>query len=146
MLFLVFADGNDIGVVYKYIGRHQNGIIEKAAIERVFMLCRLVFVLRHSLELSDWANAAQNPSQFGMADYRALQKQVAFFGVETACHILGGAVVNIFFEFGGNVGNRDCVHIHHAEIAFVFFRHFDPIFHRAEIIAQVEFPRRLGAS
>ena len=143
MLLLVFADGDEVGVVDEDIRRHQHGIIKKAAVEGVFMLAGFILKLGHALEVAERAYAGEYPSQIGVAFYGALQKQIALFGVEAARHILRGAVEHVAPQVGGDIGNCYCVHIDYAEIAVAVVDECAPIFNSAEVIAQVEFACRL---
>ena len=52
VLFLVDADGNDVGLIQKNIGCHKCGICEKSRIDIIRMLCGLILELSHSGKLA----------------------------------------------------------------------------------------------
>ena len=144
MLLLVFADGDDVGVVKENICRHQHGIEEQTGVDGDLFL-RLVLKLRHAFELAERADAGEHPREFVVAVNVALNEEVALFGIESASHVLREAGIGVFAEFGGNFRERDGVLVGYEEIAFVIILHGAPIAHCAEIVPEVEPSRGLSS-
>ena len=65
VLGLVFANGNDGGLVEQNIGSHQDGILQQARADR-FLGGGFGFVLRHALEPADGRDAGEHPGELGM--------------------------------------------------------------------------------
>tara|TARA_Y100001933_G_scaffold207456_1_gene210656 strand:- start:101 stop:691 length:591 start_codon:yes stop_codon:yes gene_type:complete len=166
VLSLILAYGNEIGVVEEDVGGHEHGVAKKTGIDGGLRPCtlmgelhftvvgfgglktkffRFVLELGHSLKFPDRGQASQNPCQFGVSDDVGLDELVTFFRIQTAGDILGHTVEYVLAQSCGSSGGRDCVQVNDAKVAFVIFEHGRPIADRAEVIAQGEFPCRLGA-
>lgn len=63
MLFLVVSHRNPVGVVKKNVCGHQNRVIEDARMDARCAAARLVFELRHSLQLPNRGDAVEDPQQ-----------------------------------------------------------------------------------
>jgi len=62
MLALIVADRHEICLIEQNVSRHQNRIIKQAD-GAVLLFSRLLFVLRHPLELTHPRDAIQHPGK-----------------------------------------------------------------------------------
>ena len=65
VLELVFADGDELGVVEENIGRHQHGIVKNPDVDAVFAFA-FVLILGHTVKFAHGGDAVQDPAEFGM--------------------------------------------------------------------------------
>lgn len=146
MLFLVFADGDAIGVVEEDIGGHEDGIKQQACADEVCVAAlRFILKLGHAFELAERAEAAEDPCEFIVADDVALGEQVAFGGIEAAGDVHCEGTVRGLAQFGGFIGEGDCVLIDDTEKALKVIDERTPIGDGAEKVAEVEVAGGLSA-
>ena len=74
VLFLVFTNRHQICVVQKDVCRHEHGIVEQADRDVVALLHRLFLELDHALKPVQGRDAIQQPAQFAVGRYLALDE------------------------------------------------------------------------
>ena len=146
MLALVFADGNVIGLVKQDVGRHQRGVGEQPGVDVVDVFGRFVLELGHARQLAEHGVAGQDPAQFGVSVYVALNENQALFGIDAAGQQQRKGVQRLLAQFGRLLAHRQRVQVGDEIGAVVVFLHFAPVAHRAYVIAQRKNSRRLDAA
>ena len=124
-----------------------NGIIHQSGVDVVDVLLFFVFELRHSFEHTDRCDRVQKPHEFCMLGHLGLNENHRLLGVETGGEEVERRVKNLSCQFFRIVGGRNRVKIDDAVITRVgvIVLQPDPVLEGPEIIAEVQFARRLYA-
>src|SRR3989344_1749280 len=133
VLELILADRDYCRVIDEDVSRLQDWIREQSGI-RGMSASNKVFVLGHSLQLSDGGQATENPRKFRMFQYLRLHEYRALRGVEPQCQKVNRQIQN-FRGFLFRVEFfRKRMEVNDREIAIVLVLEVDKILNSAEII------------
>ena len=145
MLLLILAHGHKVRLIQKNIRRHQRGVGEQAAVYVVGMFGGFVLELGHAGKLAEHGVAVQNPAQLRVLVDMALDEKRIFLRVKTAGDVLsqlgGGAAA----QLRGLLPDCNGVQIRHKIIAVKLLGQLRPVFHRAQIVAQMQVAGGLNA-
>lgn len=105
VLHLIFANRDDVCVVEEDVCGHEYGVVEQACADGLLVVFGgFVFKLRHSLELAQGCDAAEEPCEFGVAGDVRLYEEFAALGFEAAGDVLGHEVSSVLAQVCGFVG------------------------------------------
>jgi len=138
VLFLVFADWHQVGVIKKDVGRHQHGVIQQPNGHVVALLDRLLLELDHPLQPVERSDTVQEPAELGMGRHMALHKHRAFFRINPAGQIKGRCAEGVLRQTARVVGNGDRVQIHDTEEGVVGVLEVHPVADGTQPVAQME--------
>ena len=145
MLLLVLTHGDEIRLVQEDVRRHQGGIGEEAAVDVVGVLCALVLELGHAAQLPEHGVAVEDPAELGMLVHMALQEEGVLLRVQTAGDVLGKLGGGAAAQLLGLLAHGDGVQVGHEIKAVKLIRQLRPVFHRAQVVAQVQIAGGLDA-
>jgi len=138
VLLLILADGDIVGLIQQDVRRHKGGIRKQAAIDVVGMLGGFVFELGHAGKLAEHGVAVQDPAQLSVLMHMALDEQSVFLRVEAAGNVLGKLGHGTAAQLLGVLTYGYGMEIRHKIKTVKFIGKLGPVFHSAQIIAQVQ--------
>ncbi len=143
MLDLVLTDRHHVRPVQENVGRHEDRVVQQTRWDALHVL-RLIFELRHPLELAQWRHGVEQPHERGVFRYVRLHEQRYARridpGTEQAHGHLAGALGQSW-RIVARAGER--MQVHHAIEAFVLGLQCHPVLHGTEQVADVQFTGRL---
>ena len=143
MLHLILAHRHACGVIQQDVRRLQHGIREHTG-QHAFLPTALVLVLRLPLELTQRCHGIEDPRQLRVLRHCTLEEQRAALGIEPRRQQGDGHFVATSPQVGRLVVSGEGVQVHHAEKGRVApFLQPRPVLDRAEVVADVQFARRL---
>ncbi len=145
MLALILADGDVVGLIQQDIRRHEAGIGEQAAVYVVGVLGALVLELGHAAQLAEHGVAVEDPAQLRVLVHMALDKEGVLLRVKAAGDILGQLGHGAAAQLCRILPHGDAVQVGHEIITVEFVGQCRPVFHRAQVIAQVQIAGGLNA-
>ena len=74
VLGLILADRHQVGAIEQDVGRHQHRVVQQARRD-AFESLRLIFELRHPLELADRRDGVEQPLQLAVLGHVRLHEQ-----------------------------------------------------------------------
>ena len=84
VLFLVFSDGNVIGLVKKDVGCHQDRVSEQTGVDVVFVFGRFVLELGHAGQFPEHRIAVQHPGELAVGGDMRLEEEHVLLRVQAA--------------------------------------------------------------
>jgi hypothetical protein len=142
---VVLAHGHERRVVEQDVGRLQDRVAQQARGHRLLPR-RLVLELRHPLEVAQRSHGVEDPGELRVLGHLGLDEEGRPLGVDPCGEERERHVEDAGRHLGGVVRGRDRVQVHDADEALVVVLHLDPVPHRPEVVADVEFARRLDAA
>jgi hypothetical protein len=146
VLLLIVADGHEFRLVEQNVCGHEHGIIQESRADRLALLARLVFELRHAFEFADARDAIEYPCQLGMFRHVRLNEDDGDFRIDACGEIDAREVARFLREQFRVLRQSDRVEVDDAEETFVLVLEFDPVAQRAEVVAEVDVAGRLCAA
>lgn len=137
VLFLVFADGDDVGIVEEDVGSHQGGVGEEGVVGGD-SFGDFVFVGMAAFEQAHGADGGENPSEFVDLGDGTLFKKDPSRGIKTAGEEVDRDPANVFAKGGGIVGGGHGVVVGDEVKSFAFALGIDGRFDGAEVVSDVE--------
>ena len=145
MLLLVLAHGDEVRLIQQDVRRHEGGVGEEAAVYIVGVFRALVLELGHAAQLPEHGVAVEDPAELGMLVHMALQEEGVLLRVEAAGDVLGqlrgGAAAQLLRVLPHGQG----VQVGHEVKAVELLGQLRPVFHRAQVVAQVQVAGGLDA-
>ncbi len=147
VLLLVVADRHVRRLVEQDVGRHQRGIREKPERFRLGVLARgLVLPLRHAVHPAHPRDAVEHPGELGVLMDAGLVENDVLFGIDAGRDIGRGDLASRLPQRVGILPHGNRVHVDDAvDALLVRLLHLDVALDGAEVIAQMQVARRLGA-
>src|SRR5262245_18952655 len=142
MLTLVVADRYLVCVVQDDVGDLEHGVVEQPRADG-FLSLALLLELRHPAQLSDRRDTVQQPRQFGVRAYVALNDQDAPGGVEPGSHEEQRGTACAAGELGRGGGERHGVEVDDAVDGVVPRLVVHPAPDRPDVVAQMHLAGRL---
>ena len=136
MLHLINTDRNHIRLIQQNISSHQYWICKETCVDIVCMFCRLIFKLRHTVQLSHIGKAVQDPCQLCVTGYMGLVIQTVLLRVNTCRNIDHQQCPSTFPKSCRILSDRDGMHIHHTVEALILVTESHPVFQCSKIIAK----------
>ena len=143
MLFLILADRHMGRPIDENVSRHQSRIGIKADRGVFTILARFFLELGHAVQPAQTRDAIEHPSQFGMFGNLRLVEHNVLFGIDPAGQKGGCDLADALAQLRRILRHRDRVQIHHAINAIMAVLQRHEFGDGAEIIAQMQIPRRL---
>jgi len=137
VLFLVAADGDEVGIVDENIGGHEDGIGEEAVVGGE-AAGQFVLVAGATFEQAHGGDGGEQPGEFGDGGDIGLAEEEGLGGVQAAGEEIQGGVKGVLAALGG-VGEGGHGMVVGNEIkGLALFLELDGGLHHPEIIAQME--------
>ena len=137
MLRLVVSDGDQIGPIQQDVRGHENGVTQQTC-RHTFKTLRLIFELRHALELTDRRDGRQQPLQFGVLGDMGLHEEYHAVRVDAGREEADRHLSRALGQRRLIVLAGDGMEIHDAIDAVVAALEIDPVLHGAEPVADVQ--------
>ncbi len=149
VLLLVLAHGNVRGAIEQNVGRHQHRIIVKPHRGVLAVLASLFLELGHAVEPADPRHAIEDPRQFRVSGNLALVEDNMLLRIDAGGDEGRGHFTGIARELGRTAPHlhrlRQRMHVDHAIETVVGLLQLHEVDDRAEVIAEMQIPRRLDA-
>jgi hypothetical protein len=146
MLKLIFANGDEMGLVEQYVRSLENWIVQKADINIIAMLFRLVLELRHPFQLSNGGNAIENPGQFRVFRDMGLYKEGTSIRIQPTTDVDNGRLHDSRLHHMGIEVDGNGVVIDDTVDTIIVIDQRDPVLDSPEIVTDMDFPRWLNAA
>ena len=148
MLLLVRADGHKVALVEQDVRGHEHGIGQKARVDVVGVLLRLILELGHAPQLAHVGEAPQEPGELAVRGHVALAVHDVLLRVQTAGDEQGQRLRAAAAQGRRVLAHGQGVQVHHAVDAVVLpaVLQGDPVAKRADIVAQRQDARGLNAA
>ena len=144
VLFLVAADRHDVRVVNQNVRRHQHRVGEQPVIRRE-PLGQFILVAVATLEQPHRRERRQQPSQLAHLRHIALAEEHRLGRVEPAREKIQRNVECVFTPFAGVEHRRHRVIVRDKIIRLALLLQLDRRMHHAEVVANMQRPRRLDS-
>ena len=145
MLELILADRDELRAIQHDVGGLQHRIVEQADVDAVVgVLVGLVLELGHPLEIAEVRDRVEHPAQLGVLGHHRLQEQDRSV-VDAARDDVDHRILDATRHVLRRVGLGDRVIVDDAEDAAVLVLQRHPVADGAEVVSQMELPRRLDA-
>ena len=138
VLFLVFTDRHQIGVIEKDVRGHQNGIVQKADGNVVTLFDGLFLELDHPLQPIQRRDAVQQPAEFAVGSDLALNEHRTAFGIHAAGQVQRCGASGVSSELRWVMGNCDCMQIDDTDKRVVGVLKINPVADGTQPIAQMQ--------
>ena len=139
---MILAYRDLVGAVKQNVRGLQHWVVQYPGVNALLPL-RLFLELGLALELSERRNGVEKPGQLGMFRNLRLHEQRGRARIDSRREQADRHLAPALAQLHGVVPGRDRVIVDDADDRVEFVLQLRPVFHRAEIVADVQLPGRL---
>jgi hypothetical protein len=104
VLALIFADGNKLGVIKKYVCCLKSGVGKEACRHKFgFTLCTFVFELGHAAQFAERDSAFHYPAQLAVFGNMALNEDCCDIWIEPNCKQSRGKLQRLVTDYARRI-------------------------------------------